>query len=80
MKDERMEEPVMVEVQLEPELEERLERLAAETQVTKSFFAREAIERFIEDREDYLAGIRSLSESKYRISQEEMERRSSVAD
>ena len=70
----------MVEVQLEPELEERLERLAAETQVTKSFFAREAIERFIEDREDYLAGIRSLSESKYRISQEEMERRSSVAD
>lgn len=70
----------MVEVQLEPELEERLERLAAETQVTKSFFAREAIERFIEDREDYLAGLRSLSESKYRISQEEMERRSSVAD
>jgi len=70
----------MVEVQLEPELEERLERLAAETQVTKSFFAREAIERFVEDREDYLAGIRSLSESKYRISQEEMERRSSVED
>ena len=70
----------MVEVQLEPELEERLARLAAETQVTKSFFAREAIERFVEDREDYLAGIRSLSESKYRISQEEMERRSSVED
>jgi RHH-type rel operon transcriptional repressor/antitoxin RelB len=73
-------EEVMVEVQLEPELEERLERLAAETHVTKSFFAREAIERFIEDREDYLAGIRSLSASKYRISQEEMERLSSVAD
>ena len=70
----------MVEVQLEPELEERLERLAAETQVTKSFFAHEAIERFVEDREDYLAGIRSLSEAKYRISQEEMERRASVAD
>ena len=70
----------MVEVQLEPELEERLERLAAETQVTKSFFAHEAIERFVEDREDYLAGIRSLSQAKGRISQDEMERRSSVAD
>jgi len=70
----------MVEVQLEPELEERLARLAAETQVTKSFFAREAIERFVEDREDYLAGIRAMSSAKYTISQEEMERRASVAD
>ncbi len=70
----------MVEVQLEPELEARLEKLAAEDHVTKSFFAREAIERFIEDREDYLAGIRSLAESRHKISLEEMERRSSVAD
>ena len=70
----------MVEVQLEPELEARLERLAADTNVTKSFFAHEAIERFVEDREDYLAGIRSLAESKYTISLDEMERRSSVAD
>jgi RHH-type rel operon transcriptional repressor/antitoxin RelB len=70
----------MVEVQLEPELEARLEKLASQTNVTKSFFAREAIERFIEDREDYLAGIRSLAESKHAISLEEMERRSSVAD
>ena len=70
----------MVVVQLEPELEARLERLAADTHVTKSFFVHEAIERFVEDREDYLAGIRSLSESKSTISQEEMERRSSVAD
>ena len=70
----------MVEVQLEPELEARLERLAAANHVTKSFFVREAIQRFIEDREDYLAGIRSLAESKHTISLEEMERRSSVAD
>jgi RHH-type transcriptional regulator, rel operon repressor / antitoxin RelB len=76
----RFKEVVMVEVQLEPELEERLERVATAAQVTKSFVAREAIERFIEDREDYLAGIRSLSQSKYTISQEEMERLSSVAD
>ncbi len=70
----------MVEVQLGAELEARLERLAAEIHVTKSFFVREAIERFVEDREDYLAGIRSLAEAKDTISLEEMERRSSVAD
>ena len=70
----------MIEIQLEPELEARLERLAAETSVSKSFYAREAIRRFVEDREDYLAGIAALSEYKYTISQEEMERRSSVAD
>lgn len=70
----------MIEVQLEPDLEARLEKLAAENHVSKSFFAREAIERFIEDREDYLAGIQSLAESKYMISLDEMERRSSVAD
>jgi RHH-type transcriptional regulator, rel operon repressor / antitoxin RelB len=70
----------MIEVQLEPELEARLERLASETHVSKSFFAHEAIQRFVEDREDYLAGIAALSEYKGTISQEEMERRSSVAD
>jgi RHH-type rel operon transcriptional repressor/antitoxin RelB len=70
----------MIEVQLEPELEARLERLAAETHVSKSFFAREAIQRFVEDREDYLAGIAALSDYKGTISREELERRSSVAD
>jgi predicted DNA-binding protein len=70
----------MIELKLEPELEARLEKLAAEVQVSTSFVAREAIERFIEDREDYVAGIRSLAESKQTISLEEMERRSSVAD
>jgi predicted DNA-binding protein len=70
----------MVDVQLEPELEARLERLAAETQVSASFVVHEAVERFVEDREDYVAGIRALSAAKYTISQQEMERRASVAD
>lgn len=70
----------MVEVQLKPELEARLEKLAAENHVSKSFSVREAIERFIGDREHYLAAIRPLAESKSMISLEEMERRSSVAD
>jgi predicted transcriptional regulator len=70
----------MIEVQLEPELEARLERVASETHVSKSFVAHEAIQRFVEDREDYLAGIAALSAYKQTISQEEMERRSSVAE
>ena len=55
----------MVEVQLEPELEARLERLVANSHVTKSFLVHEAIEKFVEDREDYLAGIQSLSQTAY---------------
>ncbi len=70
----------MVQVELEPDLEARLESLAAQTKVSSSFFAHEAIVRFIEDREDYLAGIKSLQESKYKISLAEMEQRSDVAD
>ena len=70
----------MLEIEIEPELEARLERLAADNHVSKDFFAREAIQRFIEDREDYLAGIRSLAEGSPTISLDEMERRSRVAD
>ena len=70
----------MVEVQFEPELQARLDRLAAETHVSAGFVIHEAVQRFVEDRENYLAGIRSLSSAKYTISQEEMERRASVAD
>lgn len=70
----------MVQVELGPELEARLEMFASEMHLSKSFVAREVIERFLEDREDYLAGLRSLAESKNTISLEEMERRSRVAD
>lgn len=70
----------MVALELEPELEARLVSLAEQTNVSISFVAHEAIERFIEDREDYLAGVRALSRKKYVISQDEMERRSRVAD
>jgi predicted transcriptional regulator len=70
----------MVMVQLEPELEARLEELAAHSQVSSSFYAHEAILRFVEDREDYLAGIRALGESRSTISLAELERLSDVAD
>ena len=70
----------MIEVQLEPELEARLQELAAQSKVSTSFYAHEAILRFVEDREDYLAGIRSLGEYHSTISLAELERLSDVAD
>ncbi len=50
----------MLGLRLEPELEQRLESLAKATGRTKSYYAREAIEQFLEDREDYLKGISVL--------------------
>ena len=70
----------MIEVTLEPELEARLTSVAEQSHATASFIAHEAIARFVEDREDYLAGLNALSRKQYTISQEEMEQRSSVAD
>ena len=43
----------MLAIRLNPELEERLARLAARTGRTKTFYAREAIEQHLEDLEDY---------------------------
>jgi predicted transcriptional regulator len=70
----------MIEIQLESELEDRLEKLAQEAHVSKSFVAREAVLRYLEDREDYLAGISALATHRYTISQEELESRPSVED
>jgi predicted DNA-binding protein len=70
----------MVEVQFEPEVEERVRKLASEQHISEAFLIQEVVTRWIEDRADYAAGIRSLAQMKYTISQEEMERRSNVAD
>ena len=47
----------MLGVRLEPDLEARLEKLARKTGRSKSYYAKEAIRQFLEDREDYLLGI-----------------------
>jgi RHH-type transcriptional regulator, rel operon repressor / antitoxin RelB len=64
----------MLGIRLEPELEERLERLARTTGRSKSFYARLAIRQFLEDREDYLLGIAALERREPRISLDELER------
>jgi RHH-type rel operon transcriptional repressor/antitoxin RelB len=56
----------MLGIRLEPELEARLDRLAKETGRTKSYYAKQAIKEFLEDREDYLLGIASLERNEPR--------------
>lgn len=44
-------------IRLDPETEQRLDRLSAETGRTKAFYLRELIERGLEDLEDYYLGM-----------------------
>ncbi|MGH9396627.1 MAG: type II toxin-antitoxin system RelB family antitoxin [Terriglobia bacterium] len=64
---------------MEPELEARLEKLAKKTGRSKSYYAKEAIRQFLEDREDYLLGIAVLERKEPTISLEELERRLGLA-
>jgi RHH-type rel operon transcriptional repressor/antitoxin RelB len=65
----------MLGIRLEPDLEEKLESLSKETGRSKSYYAREAIRQFLEDREDYLRGIAALERREPTITLEELERR-----
>jgi RHH-type rel operon transcriptional repressor/antitoxin RelB len=60
-------------IRLEPELEEKLASLAKETGRSKSYYAREAIRQYLEDREDYLKGIAALNRGEPTITLEELE-------
>lgn len=62
----------MIVVRLPVELEAKLERIAAETHRTKSYYMRKALERFIEDRGDYLLAIARLEEKNDSISYAEI--------
>ena len=64
----------MLGIRLEPDLEKRLEKLAKQTGRSKSYYARLAIQQFLEDREDYLLGIAALERKEPRISLKELER------
>jgi len=65
----------MLGIRLEPELEKKLNSLAKETGRSKSYYAREAIRQFLEDREDYLKGIAALERREPTITLEELGRR-----
>jgi RHH-type transcriptional regulator, rel operon repressor / antitoxin RelB len=65
----------MLGVRLEPELEKRLERLAKKTGRTKSYYAKEAIRQYVEDREDYLLAIEVSKRNEKTFSLEDVRRK-----
>ena len=50
----------MLAVRLDSEIEDRLALLAHETGRSKSYYVKQAIESFLEDREDYLLALAVL--------------------
>jgi RHH-type rel operon transcriptional repressor/antitoxin RelB len=64
----------MLALRLPPKIEKRLEALARKTGRTKSFYAREAILRHIEDLEDYHLAKRRLARKAEGVPLEELEK------
>jgi RHH-type rel operon transcriptional repressor/antitoxin RelB len=64
----------MLALRLPPEIEKRLDLLAKKTGRTKSFYAREAILRHIEDLEDAHVARRRLTRRNPRVTLETLER------
>jgi RHH-type rel operon transcriptional repressor/antitoxin RelB len=50
----------MLAVRLDPTTDERLTRLASETGRSKTYYVKQAIDAFLEDREDYLLALSVL--------------------
>jgi RHH-type rel operon transcriptional repressor/antitoxin RelB len=72
----------MLAVRLDKDLEQRLERLAAKTGRTKTFYAREAIEAHLDDLEDFFLAEERLRDfrSEDAIPLAEVEKRLGLAD
>jgi RHH-type rel operon transcriptional repressor/antitoxin RelB len=64
----------MLALRLPPDIEQRLDALAKKTGRTKSFYAREAILRQIEDIEDDYLARKRLARGGARVSLESLER------
>jgi RHH-type rel operon transcriptional repressor/antitoxin RelB len=64
----------MLALRLPPEIEKRLDQLARKTGRSKSFYAREAILRHIEDLEDFHLAERRLRRGGDRVTLEELEK------
>ena len=53
----------MLSVRLSPKLEARLDRLAKRTGRPKAFYAKRAIQEFLDEQEDYLIAVARLEEN-----------------
>ncbi len=56
----------MLAVRLDTEIEEKLSRLAKETGRSKSYYVKEALKNFLEEREDYLLALSVLEKNEPR--------------
>jgi RHH-type transcriptional regulator, rel operon repressor / antitoxin RelB len=64
----------MLALRLNPEIEERLDRLAKKTGRTKSYYAREAILEHLDDLEDTYLALRRLERPAKTFSAKEVKR------
>lgn len=64
----------MITVRLTPELRARLDELAAATGRSRSYYARLAIEEFLDDRDDYLLALSVLEKQEPTMSSAELRR------
>jgi RHH-type rel operon transcriptional repressor/antitoxin RelB len=71
---------IMLAVRLPADIETRLAALAKETGRTKTFYAREAILRYLEDMEDRYIAQRRLEKPGRRVSMKEAEAFLGLAD
>jgi RHH-type transcriptional regulator, rel operon repressor / antitoxin RelB len=65
----------MLALRLPKHTEQRLQRLAKRTGRTKSYYAKLAIQEFLDDQEDYLIAMQRLERNLEGIPLEEVERR-----
>ncbi len=64
----------MLALRLPKNIEQRLERLAKRTGRTKSYYAKLAIQEYLDDQEDYLIAVERLERNLPGIPLEEVER------
>ncbi len=69
----------MLALRLPPEIEKRLDALARKTGRTKSYYAREAILRHVEDLEDYHLAQRRLVRGGERVTLKQLEQELAAA-
>ena len=69
-----METNALLAIRIPPDIEKRLDQLAKRTGRTKSFYAREAILRHLEDLEDFHLAERRLRRGGTRLTLEELEK------
>lgn len=70
----------MLGVRISKSLEVQLEHLCQETGHSRSYFVREALRTYLEDREDYLLGIAALERNETTISLEELRKKLDLED